>query len=85
MNATTQRSAAMLAAALAMQTAGPLAASGDEYQYIVSGDPVAAATAGCASGESATGPLDVRRCAVAESRAMALTSIKNTGFVIVIR
>ena len=62
-----------------------LAASGDEYQFIVSGDPAAVATAGVSAGESATGPLDVRERAVAESTTMALTSIKPSGFVLVIR
>ena len=78
--------AAMLAAAtVATGAAIPLAASGDNYQYIVSGDTAAVAVAGVVAGESATASLDVRRYDVAESRTLALTSIKPTGFVMVIR
>ena len=47
--------AAALSAAMAV---GPLAAaSGDEYQFIISGDPIAAATEGSSSASSSTGPL----------------------------
>ena len=47
--------AAALSAAMAV---GPLAAAnGDEYQFIISGDPVAAATEGSSSASSGTGPL----------------------------
>jgi hypothetical protein len=84
MNATTRTAALGAATALAL-AATPSAASGDEYQFIVSGDMTAAATAGRTAGESANGPLDVRHHAVAESRAMALSSIKNNGIVIVVR
>ena len=83
MNATTLRTLAVSAAFAAAGAAVP--APADEYQFIISGDTASAATAGVVAAESATGPLDVRHHAVAESRAMALSSIKNGGFVMVIR
>ena len=47
--------AAALSAAMAV---GPLAAAnGDEYQFIISGDPAAASTEGSSSASSSTGPL----------------------------
>ena len=47
--------AAALSAAIAV---GPLAAAnGEEYQFIISGDPVAASTEGSSSASSGTGPL----------------------------
>jgi hypothetical protein len=47
--------AAALSAAIAV---GPLAAAnGDGYQFIISGDPVAASTEGSSSASSGTGPL----------------------------
>ena len=76
----TTHAAAMLAAGTIA-----LAAGGDEYQYIVSGDPDVAAIAGSTSAESTTGALDVRHHSAAESSTMALTSIKGTGFFIVVR
>jgi len=84
MNATTRKAALGAATALALASV-PSAASGDEYQFIVSGDMATAATTGLSSGESATGPLSVRQHAVAESRTMALSSVKPFGFVMVIR
>lgn len=49
---------AVTAALAAMMTAAPLAAaSGDGYQFILSGDPVAASTAGSSSASSATASL----------------------------
>ena len=84
MNATTRTAALGAATALAFASA-PSAVSGDEYQFIVSGDMAAAATAGRNAGESATGALDVRQHAVAASSTMALTSIKPSGFVMVVR
>ena len=63
----------------------PLVALADAYQFIISGDPVVVASAGMTTGESATGSLDVRHHAVAESRAMALTSVKNNGLIITIK
>ena len=83
MNATTLRTLAVSAAFAAAGAAVP--APADEYQFIISGDTASAATAGVVAAESATGPLDVRHRAVAESRPMALSSIKNGGFVMVIR
>lgn len=96
---TTERTAALGAAtALALATA-PLAATGD-YQYMISGDPIAAATAGVASVESATRslevrqhaaagsltkPLDVRQHATAESSTTALNSQKLSAFMIIVR
>ena len=79
------RSAALGAASALALASAPSAASGDEYQFIVSGDTAAAATAGVVEAESTAGPLDVRHHAVAESRAVALSSIKNGSFVIVVR
>ena len=84
MNATTRTAALGAATALAFASA-PSAVSGDEYQFIVSGDMAAAATAGRNAGESASGALDVRQHAVAASSTMALTSIKPSGFVMVVR
>ncbi len=84
MNATTRTAALGAATALALASA-PSTASGDEYQFIVSGDMAAAATAGRNAGESASGALDVRQHAVAASSTMALTSIKPSGFVMVVR
>jgi RNA polymerase sigma-70 factor (ECF subfamily) len=84
MNATTRTAALGAATALAFASA-PSAVSGDEYQFIVSGDMAAAATAGRNAGESASGALDVRQRAVAASSTMALTSIKPSGFVMVVR
>ena len=83
MNAPTLRTLAVSAAFAAAGAAVP--APADEYQFIISGDTASAATAGVVAAESATGPLDVRHRAVAESRPMALSSIKNGGFVMVIR
>lgn len=83
MNATTLRTLAVSAAFAAAGAAVP--APADEYQFIISGDTASAATAGVVAAESTTGPLDVRHRAVAESRPMALSSIKNGGFVMVIR
>ena len=75
----------LLAASAAIAlSAAPPAASAD-YQYIISGDPAGAATAGIAVGESATGPLEVRERVVAESPAGALTSKKPVGTVLLVR
>lgn len=79
------RSAALGAASALALASAPSAASGDEYQFIVSGDPVAVAKAGVVAAESSAGSLDVRHHAVAESRTMALSSIKNGSFIIVLR
>ena len=70
----------------AMQLVPLVALAEDAYQFIISGDPVVVASAGMTTGESATGSLDVRHHVVAESCAMALTSIKtDAGFVIIIK
>ena len=99
MNKTTRTAALGAATALAMAAAPP-AASADGYQYIISGDPIAAATAGVASVESAarslevrqhaaagslTRPLDVRQHATAESGTTALNSQKLSAFTIIVR
>ena len=97
---TAERTAALGAATALALVATPLAASGDGYQYIISGDPIAAATAGVASVESAarslevrqlaaagslTKPLDVRQHATAESSTTALISQKLSAFTIILR
>ena len=84
MNKTTRTAALGAATALALAAAPP-AASADSYQFIISGNPVAASTTGVAYGESATRPLEVRQHATAESRTMALTSKKPSAFTIVVR
>ena len=53
----TKKRAAVAALASAMAAAPLTAARGDGYQYILSGDPVAAETAGSSSASSATTPL----------------------------
>ena len=55
----TKRKAAATALTAAMAVAPLAAANGDEYQFIISGDPVAAETAGISSGSSETVPLTV--------------------------
>ena len=98
MNKTTRTAALGAATALAMAAAPPAASA--DYQYIISGDPVAAATAGVTSVESAarslevrqlaaagslTKPLDVRQHATAESGTTALNSQKLSAFTIIVR
>ena len=58
-NAMTKRKAATAALTAAIAAAPLAAANGDEYQFIVSGDPVAAETAGISSSSSETVPLTV--------------------------
>ncbi len=98
MNATT-RSAALGAATALAVAASPPAITADSYQFIISGDPVAAATEGTAydvsSGKSlAVGELgDVSaadaleaRCRTSdESPGTALTSTRPAGFYLIIR
>ncbi len=84
MNTHTRTAAIGAASALAL-AATPHAASGDGYQFIISGDPVAAAEVGVGSGESATGPLDVREHDVADSATMALSSIKDGATILYVR
>ena len=63
-----------------------LAASGDGYQYIISGDPVAAATAGVSAARSTPpGPLEMRQHVATRSTATALTSKKPLAFMMIIR
>ena len=72
-------------AALASAMAFAAAATADAaYQYIVSGDPVAAAAVGAVSGESQAGPLEVRERTVAESDKSALNSRNPIGTVLVV-
>jgi hypothetical protein len=84
MNTATCTAAFGAASALAL-AAAPLAATGDSYQFIISGDPVAAAEVGVGSGESATGPLDVREHDVADSSTMALSSIMDGATILFVR
>ena len=53
----TKKKAAVAALASAMAAAPLTAARGDGYQYIISGDPVAAETAGSSSASSAASSL----------------------------
>lgn len=53
----TKKKAAVAALASAMAAAPLTAARGDGYQYIISGDPVAAETADSSSASSATSSL----------------------------
>ena len=55
----TIRKPAMAAMSAALAAAPLAAANGDEYQFIISGDPVAAETAGISSSSSETVPLTV--------------------------
>ncbi len=98
MNTATRSAALGAATALAVATAPP-AATADGYQFILSGDPVAAATEGTAydvsSGTSlAVGVLDyvseadaleARRRTSDESPGTALDSTEASGFVFIIR
>ena len=99
MNKTTRTAAMGAATALALAAAPP-AASADGYQFIISGNPVAAATAGVASGESAAKPLEVlqhaaagsltqalevRQHSIAESGTTALNSQKPLAFKMIVR
>ena len=80
----TMRTSAKAAAGIAAASLA-FAASGDGYQFIISGDPVAAAEVGVGAGESATGPLDVREHDVADSATMALSSIKDGATILYVR
>lgn len=89
---------AAVAALTAAMAAAPLAAAnGDEYQFIISGDPIAAETADCSSASSATAALTVgtlsdgfvcdsefeaRSRTTDESSARALRSDKFKGMII---
>ncbi len=71
--------APLTAAAMAFAVATTADAA---YQYIVSGDPVAAADVGAVSGESPAGPLEVRERTAAESNKTALNSRKPFGTIL---
>ena len=99
MNETTLRTAAMGAATALALAAAPPAASADDYQYMISGDPIAAASAGTAYGDSsgtslavgafggtsAADELDARRRVSGDSTGTALDSTKLKAMVIVLR
>ena len=85
-------------AALAL-TAAPSAVTADSYQYMISGDPVAAATEGTSYGVSSgtslavgelgdvseADALEARRRTSDESPGPALNSTKASGFTLIIR
>ena len=75
---------ATLLAAVASLVA-PVAFGDDDYQFIVSGDPVAAATVNSASDESAATALDGVNRTVAESAMTHLYTDKVAGILIEIR
>ena len=95
----TRKNAAAAALTAAMAAAPLAAANGDEYQFIVSGDPVAAATVGSSSATSdeialETGALRVAGTAndlEARSRsngasiAIALNAMKFRTFIMTFR
>ena len=99
MNAKTLRILAASAAIATATGAVTSAAMADSYQYMISGDPIAAATVGVdncdttnlslnirqhAVAESATVSLDVRQHAVAATRTIALSSKKPVGFILIV-
>ena len=92
--------AATAALAAAMATAPLAAANGDEYQFIISGDPVAAADANSSYASSDTGPLtsgpladgvvftsslEARYCTIGESPARKLRSDKFRSIIMSFR
>ena len=95
----TRKKAAAAALTAAMAAAPLAAANGDEYQFIVSGDPVAAATVGSSSATSdeitlETGALRVagtaddleaRSRASGTSVAIALNAMKFRTFIMTFR
>ena len=100
MNAKTRRTLAASAAIATAIGAVTSTAMADGYQYMISGDPIAAATVGVdncetanvllnvrqrAVAESATVSLDVRQHAVAATRTIALSSKKPVGFIMIVR
>ena len=64
--------------------AAPLA-FGDDYVYLISGDPVAAATVNSHSAESATAALDGVYRTIAESATTYLYTDKVAGTMLIIR
>ena len=99
MNKTTLRTAAMGAATALALAAAPPAASADDYQYMISGDPIAAATVGTAYGDSsgtslavgalggisAADELDARSRVSGDSTGTALDSTKQQAMAIILR
>lgn len=96
----TKIKAAVAALASAMAAAPLTAASGDGYQYIVSGDPVAAETASSSSASSAASSLtsgtlaeghvlaselEARYCTAGESAVTALRSDKFSATIIIFK
>jgi hypothetical protein len=79
------RSAALGAASVLALANTPLAATGDGYQFIITGDPVAAATEGTSASRTTSGSLDVREHVVARSPAKSLSSIKSGGTLLYIK
>ena len=92
--------AATAALAVAMATVPLAAANGDEYQFIISGDPVAAADANSSYASSDTGPLtsgpladgvvftsslEARYCTIGESPARKLRSDKFRSIIMSFR
>ena len=57
----------------------------DTYQFIISGDPVAAATADSRSAASAATSLETRYRTWGESDGIALRSDKCLGFLLIVR
>ena len=96
----TKKKAAAAALASAMAAAPLTAANGDGYQYILSGDPVAAETADSSSASSATSSLtsgtladgyvlaselEARYRTAGESAATALRSDKFNATIIIFK
>jgi len=95
----TRRKAAAAALTAAMAAAPLAAANGDEYQFIVSGDPVAAATVGSSSASSdeitletgalrvagAADDLEARSRSKGASVAIALNATKFRTFIMTVR
>ena len=95
----TRKKAATAALSAAMAAAPLAAAYGDEYQFIISGDPVAAATAGSSSASSdeitleagalrvasAADDLEARSRTKGASSAILLDATKFCGMIITIR
>ena len=75
--------AAVLAAAAT--AAAPLALGDDDYRFIVSGDIVAAATAGSSYGESSAASLDGVNHTFAESAATYLFTDKKGPTMLILR
>jgi hypothetical protein len=98
-NQMTRKKAATAALSAAMAAAPLAAANGDEYQFIISGDPVAEATAGSSSASSdeitletgalrvasAADDLEARSRTKGASSAILLDATKFCGMIITIR